>query len=904
MYLSLSKRQGRDGIERGTVISDAIARLRALFRRRSVEHELDDELRFHFDAQVEKFVRAGLAPDEARRRARLEFGGLEQVKEECREARGISMVETLLQDIRYGLRMLLKNWKLASIAAFSLAVAMTLGVAALGIFDGILLRPPFATAPGRLVTIYTATPAHEFDDVSYPDYQYYRDNNSAFSGIAAFPNQVSKIRLEHGGQASMVTLESASDNYFSVMGIRPYLGELFVAGDDDRKTASTVLSYACWKRWGSDPGIIGETVTVNRHVLTIVGVAPQKFTGLVFGFGADILITLATNAEVFGAPQSMNDRDARSLILIGRLKPGVSAKNAAAELRASSSRLATDYAGPDKDRVALVTSASVLPPDARAAASLISGVLIALVVMVLLIACANVANLLLGLATGRRQEILIRTALGATRGRLIRQLVTESAILCIGGGAAGFLVASAALRRFSQFETSMPILGSLNFATNFSADGMVAAMTVGLVLLATLATGLTPALYASAPNVAGALSGEAVVGGTRKAVIRNTLVVIQVAVCTLVMVGVGLCLRSLHNLQNVDPGFSARNLAAVQMDLQFNAIAEAQGPATYERIRQSAAQLSGVPSFSMASEFPLIDEHWPTDEVSLADARDAGSAPAAIAMNVVDGEYFATMGIPILAGRTFDASDAKNAPEVAVINHKMAEMYWPGENAIGKRLRVQNGNRVVTVAGVVADSKYNTLDEPVQPVIYYALAQHYQPSLMLILRTEGNSRLWVQPLAQLAASLGMKLELPPFTLDDVMHFALLVPRLMLGVVIALGALALMLAVFGLYGAVFYSVNERKKEIGIRVALGAQPAHLLSMFLRHAALISGFGVLAGLLLGIGATIVFRSQFYGISAVELRVLLPVAFAMVLLSMAIAYAAARPWIKVSPMDAVRHA
>ena len=273
--------------------------------------------------------------------------------------------------------------------------------------------------------------------------------------------------------------------------------------------------------------------------------------------------------------------------------------------------------------------------------------------------------------------------------------------------------------------------------------------------------------------------------------------------------------------------------------------------------------------------------------------------PSQIATNVVDGDYFETLGIPLLAGRTFNSSDTEKSPEVAVINHKMADIYWPDGNAIGKEVHFQNGKRLVAVIGVAADGKYNTLDEPAHPVMYYALSQHYQPNLMLIVRTQGKPQQWVLPLSEMAASLGIKLDAPPFTSDDVMHFALMIPLLMLGIVIGLGAVALMLAIVGLYGSVFYSVNERKREIGIRVALGAQPIHLVRMFLRHAALISGLGVLAGLLLGIGATIVFQSQFYGIRAVELRVLLPVAIAMVVLSMAIAYAAARPWIKVSPMD-----
>ncbi len=802
---------------------------------------------------------------------------------------------TLIEDLRYGLRMLLKNWKQASIAAFSLSVAMALSVAALSVFNGVMLRPPVATAPERLVTTYTASPTSEFDGVSYLDYKYYRDSNHSYSAVAAFPNQISLRHMTYGDRDETGTVEAASDNYFSVMGIRPFLGQLFNPGDDDKKTPSAVLSYSCWKRWGADPEIVGKTVVLNRQTLVIEGVTPKNFNGVVFGFGADVFTTLDS--------QAMTNRDDRSLFLIGRLRPGVTRQSASAEMRALSGQLAAAYPQADKDRVAVLAPTTALLPDARSTAELISGVLIAIVLMVLLIACANVANLLLGLATGRRQEILIRAALGATRGRLIRQMLTESAILCGVGGVGGFLFASTALAEFSQFTAPNPILGTFTFAANFQTNGTVLAMTLVLILIATLATGLTPAIYASSASVAGELSGEAAVGGTRKGVIRNALVVIQVAVCTLVVIGVGLCLRSLHNLQNVNLGFSPRNLLAAMIDPESNGLSEAQGLNLYRELKQSASQLYGAQTSSLALEFPLIDDQWPTDEVHIEGARNGSHQQVQIPLNVVDGSYFATLGIPLLDGRTFEPSDAKNAPEVVVINHKMAVTYWPDENPIGKHMRIQNGNRVVTVVGVAGDGKYGSLNEPMHPVIYYALSQHYLPQLLMIVRTQGNPSLWAQPLSQMVRSHGLRVDTAPFTSDDVMHFTLLVPLVTLRVVSSLGVLAIMLAILGLYGAIFYSVNERKKEIGIRVALGAQPFRLIKLFLRQTSIISSVGVTVGLFLGIGATILFKSQFYEIRPVELHVLVPVALGMVLISTAIAYLATRPWINVNPLEAIRH-
>ncbi|MGC1088680.1 MAG: ADOP family duplicated permease, partial [Candidatus Acidiferrum sp.] len=747
----------------------------------------------------------------------------------------------------------------------------------------------------RLVSIYTASPTSEFEGVSYPDYKYYHDGNHSFSAVAAFPNLVSLRHITHGDRDETGTVEAASDNYFSVMGIRPILGQLFAPSDDEKKTPAAVLSYSCWKRWGADPEIVGKTVVVNGQALVIEGVTPKDFNGVVFGFGADVFTTLDS--------QALTNRDVRLLTLIGRLRPGVTRQRASADVRALSGQLAEAYPQADKDRVAVLAPTTALPADWRSTAELISGVLIAIVLMVLLIACANVANLLLGLATGRRQEILIRAALGAARGRLIRQLLTESAILCAVGGMGGFLFASVALAEFSQFKVPNSIFGTFTLAANFQTNGAVLAMTLFLILIATLVTGLTPAIYASSANIAGALSGEAVVGGTRKNVIRNTLVVIQVAVCTLVVVGFGLCLRSLHNLRDVNLGFSPRNLVAVMVDPQSNGLSEAQSVNLYGELKRSTSQLYGVQSSSLALEFPLIDDQWSTDDVNIEGARDGSHQQVQSAVNIVDGNYFATLGIPILAGRAFDSSDSKNTPEVVVINHNLAVRYWPRENPIGRQMRIQNGNRVVTVVGVAGDGKYGSLDEPMHPVIYYALSQHYLPQLLLIVRTQGDSRLWAQPVSQMVRNLSIRVDAPPFTSDDVMRFTLLVPVLTLRVVSSLGALALMLAIFGLYGAIFYSVNERKKEIGIRVALGAQPFRLVKLFLRQTAIISAVGVSIGLLLGIAATILFRSQFYEIHAVELHVLIPVALAMTLVSTAIAFLAAWPWIKVSPLEAIRH-
>jgi predicted permease len=873
---------------------------RLFHHKRDFERNMSEELRFHLEQQVAANRKAGMAPEEARRQARLQLGAEEGVKAECREERRGFGVESLWRDVRYALRVLLKNWRLATLAVFSLGVAMAICVVGLSVFNAVMLRPPAAPSPSRLVTIYSNSPSSRFESFSYPDFEFYRDNNQAFSDVAAYPYSISKIGINVDGHDESAMFNTVSDNYFSVLRLQPALGRFFSPGDDAKGTLSAVLSYSCWKRWGADPSILGKTLIASRHPFTIVGVAPREFPGVVFGFGTDVFLSFGSG--VFQSAHWRTDRADRQYFLVARLKDGSPIAKARADIAALSRRLAAAYPQADKDRVAALTAASVLPPDAQSAALLITSVLIAIVLLVLLIACANVANLLLGLATSRRQEVLIRIALGASRARLVRQLLTETFILCAAGGAFGFALASFPLDKFSHFTASVPVMGAFEFAANFHPNAVVLGLTLLLTVIASLAAGLAPAMNSTNPNLAGALTGELAVGGTRKNFLRKALVVVQVTVCTLVMVGVGLCLRSVRNLRSVDPGFSARNLAALIVDLDESGLDEAHGRLAYENLRQAGSQLFGAESVSLAESLPLGGNGWSSDLVKAEGIAD-GNQPLQIAYTVADENYFSTLGIPLLAGRTFESSDTEKGPEVVVINHKMAETDWPGENPLGKHIRIGNGDRVATIVGVVADGKYSDLDEATRPFIYYDLAQHYQPDISLILRTHGDSRQWLGPLSEIARRLALRTVVAPTTFDDWMRLTLIVPVLTLEVVGGLGALALLLAAVGLYGTIFHSVSERRREIGIRVALGASRADLVKLFLRQTATISGLGVAFGLLLGVMVTVIFNSQFFGIHSVELQVLVPVALGMICASLLIAYTAARPWVNASPMDAVRH-
>ncbi|MGC2832326.1 MAG: ABC transporter permease [Candidatus Acidiferrum sp.] len=811
----------------------------------------------------------------------------------------------LWSSIRFSLRILRKHWKLTSIAVFSLAIAMAGGAVGFSIFNALLVRPPAVPAPEQLVSMYTSTPTEEFSGVCYDDYKYYRDNNRVFSGVLAFPYSISAGPIVFQRRSKYGLTNAVSDNYFSVLGVKPILGRLFALGDDDKPSALAVLSYSYWQWLGADPNIVGKTVTISRTPLTIIGVAPKSFAGTIFSDLPDLWYLLSTNFSTNQQAQDWRaDRSNRFLYLAGRLKPGVTRLQARADMRILSAHLGAAYPKTDKDRVAQLTEMSMLPVDSVSSARIISVFILAIVALVLFAACSNVANLLLALASARRHEILVRAAMGATRARLIRELLFDSTLIAAAGGVLGFLLAYLGLRQLMQFKPYIPGIGLLPLTIDFRPDFRVAAATVALVFAAGLATGLVPGLYSSAPNLAGALSGEIAIGGTRKGRIRQSLVAIQVAVCTVVLIGVGLCFRSLRNLESVDLGFSARNLAILTLDLPANGYSEEQGRQMYVRMRDAAAQIYGVESIALAGDIPLSEDVGNPEQVHVEGSAPTSQQVASISSVAVDENYFSTLGIPLLAGRTFAAADSAKGPAVIVINHLMAAKYWPGQNPIGKTARIENGNQVETVIGVVGDGKYIDIDEPARPFIYFDLNQRYRPVIYLMARTQGNPHKWLAPMSEALKKLDPQLSFQTLTMDDWMGFSLYVPHITVVCTGAFGGLAFILAAVGLYGAVFYSVSERKKELGIRVALGATPRDLWKMILRQTSMVTAAGVALGMIGGVIASLLVRSLLYEIHPVEWFVLLAVALTMGGMTVFTAYSAARPWMRADPMESVRHA
>ena len=783
-----------------------------------------------------------------------------------------------------------RHWKLTAISAFSLSIAMAIGIIALSISNTALWLTPSVPDPGRLVMIYSHSDAESVGHFSYPDFQYLRQNSHSFLDIAGAPNSIGiQSDLNFGGRPVTVIARPVSENYFNVLGIHPFLGRFFSPGDDRNPAKIAVMTYGCWRRLGSDQHIVGKIVAGE----TIVGVTPKDFAGAFYGFEGDIFETLGPDG---GSWQT--DRTSRRLPLIARLKPGIGPRQAQAEIAGLTAQLAATYSREDQGRTAYLTRATLLPPDAIQTAEWMIAILMVLVLLVLLIACANVANLLLAVAVGRRQEAAIKLALGATRGRLIRDFLRESTVLCFAGGLLGYGIAAAVLKRFSQISLVLPQVGPISFGVDLRLDATVALLAILLTLIASLATGLAPALYASSPALAQVLGGEAVAGGARKRARRNTLVLVQVAVCTLVLVGMGLCQRNLYNLRHTDLGFSARNLISNTVYSEAEGYTQQRRAEFHDTLRRTVAAIPGVESVALAGDLPLLGaEQFP---VQVPD----GTRTMGIHYNVVDSAYFDTFGIRILAGRAFQSIDAANGPRVAVVSRKLAETFWPGQDSVGKTLTVGEHAQKLLVIGVARDGAYLDLDEAPQPFLYMPLTQRDQSAINVVARTRGDPSFWAEPMTHALRGLGLKIQVQPMTFDNWMSLSLLTQRIAAGFVAVLSALGLLLALIGLFGAISYSVRERKKELGIRVALGARPGQLLALILRETMFVAGSGVLIGTLLGVAATGVFQSQLYGINTIEWNVLLPVALGMMTLSLLVAALSARPSLTVDPMEAVRHA
>ena len=881
--------------------------LQALFFKSRLEEELDEEVRFHLEREIEENIARGMSPEEARLAALRSFGGVDRVKEESRDVRGIRLLEELWQDLRYGARMLRKNPGFTLIAVLTLALGIGANSAIFSLVNTILLRPLPVREPQRLVSVFpTILRTGEARALSYPNYVDVRDRNDVFSDLAAF--HIAGMSLSRNGNNEIIYGYLASGNYFEMLGIKAVMGRTFTPEDDRTPGAHpvAVLSYASWqKRFGADRNIVGQTVLLNNQSYTIIGVAPPRFNGTEVIYAPELWAPMMMLGQIEPGSKQLEQRNVASSYCVGRLKPGVSAAQAESALTNLMAQLGREYPDSNEGKGMMLTPPGLILPTVRTPFIGFAGVLMLTVALVLLIACTNLAGLLMARAAGRCKEIAIRLSLGASRAQLVRQLLTESVLLALAGGGVGVLLAVWLIDMVMAFKPpiSIPLLLDLQL------DWRVLSFTVVLSLLTGTLFGLLPALQATKPELTPALKDESSLGGYRRSRLRNTLVVAQVALSLVLLVAAGLVVRSLQHAQVMSPGFNPDHVVTLTMSLSSQGYDETKGKQFQQQVIDRVSHLPGVKSAATTDILPLslgsLDSY-----VFIEGAPPTRGAQTPYALNSrVSPGYFQTMEIPLIAGRVFTERDREDAPRIVVINEAFARRFWPGQSALGKRFRYRSADGpLVEVAGVVKDGKYFSLGEDPKSFFYLSTLQNHDETqtglTTVVVRTTNN------PIAALATIRDEVLKLDPTmpfvevkTLTEHMSLSLFPLRIGATVVGSFGLLALLLAAIGIYGVMAFAVSQRTREIGIRMALGAQGADVLLLILKQGLTLMVIGLGLGLAGALLLTRLMSSVLYGVSATDVVTFVSVTALLGLVVLLACYLPAHRATKVDPIVALRN-
>jgi len=812
-----------------------------------------------------------------------------------------------MNDLRYALRTLAKSPGFTAVAVLTLALGIGANTAMFTLVNNILMPPPGLERPGELVLVGRTVRGEGFDTFSYPDYVDLREGCRVCTSLAA--SSTVPFHLSTGGASERIRGALVSGNYFSTLGLRPRLGRFFLP-DEDRPgdpRAVAVISHGLWvRRFGARADVVGGTVSLDGQPFTVVGVAAKGFVGTETGGVLDVFVPLATQpltyARLGRAPHAA--RDVVWLLLFGRLAPSATLPQAEGQLSGLVRQLVIAYPAIHEGWGVSVAPGVGLDPLTRRRLRAFLGLMLGAVSLVLAIACANVANLLLARASRRRKEMAVRISLGAGRGRLLRQLLTESVLLSLAGAAAGLLVAywmgGSLLRQALPAETS----GGLDLAP----DGRVLAFTALLSIATGIAFGLAPAFHASRPDlvpelkdgVGSARSGAARFSGGRP---RQALVVTQLAVSLVLLVGAGLLVRTLQKAYAIAPGFATRDVVVASVDLGLQGYDSGRTTRFYDAVLQRLSR-PGVTAASLALNVPLGGGGWDTRIVAAGQTVDEAHPGERTDFNVVTPDYFRTMDLPLLRGRVFTTQDVASAPRVVVVNEAIAERLWPGEDPIGKRLLRTWGGEPLEVIGVVKDAKYRSLFEDRRLTFYLPLAQSHQPAMIIHVRAAGDPRAAGQLIQQSVAELDR--DLPVYrvqSLAERLDNSLGQQRLGASFVTAFGLIALLLATIGLYAALSYAVTQRTREIGIRIALGARGNDVLRQVLREAMTLTAIGLGLGLAGALVATRVLRSQLYGVTPTDAASFAAVSAVLIAVALVASYVPARRATKVDPMVALRY-
>jgi predicted permease len=887
-------------------------RLKSIFRRRRVEAELEEELRFHLERKIEDGIARGLSPEEARRQAMRAMDGLEQRKEEMRDARRVHWLTDFIDDVRFAVRSLRRTPGLTALVVITLALGIGMTSTPFSMVDALILRPYPVPDPGRVVTLVSTSRDNAFETFSYREYLDIRDHAKSYDGVvaSAMPQSVG-FSAEPGATPRVRGGMMVSGNYFRVLGVEPQLGRAFRDDEDQApgRDAVIVLGPDFWKHeFAGDPAVVGRTVRLNGKDFTVIGVAPDAFKGMFIFMRPDFYMPLAM-APVFSTdPQKkfFEDRDDRELNVKARLKEDVTLGQAGNELALLARSFEREYPQINRDRGAAVRTQFEMRTRGDDANWKFSVIFSVLAVAVLLVACTNVAGLLLSRASTRTREVAIRLSMGAGRFRLIRLLLTESLLLALAGGLGGIAVGYAGINFMQAFQ----IPSELPVTVPFRMDARILAASLVVSLLSALACGLAPALQSSRTDlVKGLKSTDAEIPGRKRLWGRNALVVAQVSMSLMLLTAAFLMARSFKESFAQGTAFANAPLLMARFDPRLVQYDAAQTQRFYERLTERARSLPGVQGAALTQSPPLgLDEF---DRVAFVPEnyempRDRESFTAA--MDTVDEGFFETMRIPILRGRGLQASDTADAPRVTVVNDQFAKRYWPGvplAEVVGRHIRLDRSNgSAVEIVGIAQTIKYRGTTERPTEFVYLPVTQHQVARRVLLLRTSGDPRQWVQPLKEVVKSLDSNLPISELrTYEDLYRYhAVEGPGVAIRLVGTLGMVGLLLASAGLYGLMAYNVSRRTREIGIRMAIGAGKSDVLRLVMGKGLRLVGVGTAIGLALGLGVERLMNSMLFDAGRVDVVAYLVVAPSMLLVTMLATYVPARRASRIAPTQALR--
>jgi predicted permease len=880
--------------------------LRVTLHRSCLENDMDAELRFHIEAFAEDLVRSGMARQEAMRRARLEFGGIERTKEECRDARGANLLEALVQDLRYGLRMLRKNPGSTAAVILALALGIGLNTTVFSFVNALLLRPPGRVeAPDKLLQLWLhnrgTSGLEAYLPLTYPDYVYYRDHNQSFTGMLAFDGDPESVIWNRTGEGQVVEGQLVSGNFFSLLGVNASLGRTFLPEEDQpgKPQPVVVLGHSFWQqRLGSDPHVVGKSLLLNGTSFNVIGVAPGGFAGLLVAIEPDFWAPLTMAEQILHDSGRLTSRQGYWLFAVGRLKPGVDALRAGSEVNLLALLIEQEHPDTNKNLGANLFPATLVPGPYRGYVSAFTGLLMAVFGLVLVIACVNAATLLLARATGRAREMAIRSALGAGRGRLIRQMLVESTLLSGLGGCLGLALA---------YWTSPLLLAlkpaSLPITLRVPLDWRVLLFTSLVSLSAGIVFGLTPALRSVKVQVAPILKDEAQSASYRKSRLRSFLMIGEIATCMVLLVGAALCVRSLLNANSIDPGFDTQHVAVATLDPGSLGYPEAKVRGFYEQLSRHISALPGVSSASFVNHLPLGTAR---EQSAVIEGNRSVSGQNGVSVDVlrVAPGYFETMGISLLTGRDFipRESEASSGASggVAIINDALARKLWSSQYPAGRRITLGEDTRL-EIIGVVKTGKYRTLGEEPIPLVYLPQLPGRRT---LVVRTSGDPKFLLDTIRREIQAVDANIAATDLeTIEQYMALPLFPARtigLLLG---ASGILALVLTAIGLFGVIAYMVSQRTHEIGVRMALGASQHDVLKLVVGHGLTMASIGLALGLAATFGLTRFLSSLLYGIQPSDPATLLGVSVGLIFIASLACYIPARRAMSVDPTVALRY-